>query len=331
LHGWPWNVASPPSRGEGLPRFTVVTPSFNQGAYLEETIRSVLLQGYPNLEYFIVDGGSTDGSVEIIRRYEPWITWWCSEPDRGQADAINKALRRATGEIFNWINSDDRLEPGTLFAVARNLRGHVDAVAGGCRFLFETQKRVELVQNEGLDALSMINGRQEVTLCQPALWLFTDRVRKLGGFNSESHFYFDAELFIRYLSCWPRVCYVADPLATFRIHGESKTGSEPDGFRREYVRALRRLAIDAPDDRVRRRAADRLRELKLHCRYRNAFGAGSRRKRFLTGLSLMMADFRPSSIRVGIRWLLAYMDLLRAPIGDVAELREIASWPEMVL
>ena len=98
--------------GEAWPRISIVTPSFNQGQFIEETIRSILLQGYPNLEYIIIDGGSTDESVEIIKKYEPWLTYWVSEKDRGQAHAINKGLERCTGEILAYINSDDYYYPG---------------------------------------------------------------------------------------------------------------------------------------------------------------------------------------------------------------------------
>lgn len=124
--GWPWTVepaklARSALDNKSWPKISVVTPSFNQGQYLEETIRSVLLQGYPNLEYIIIDGGSTDNSLEIIKRYEPWLFYWESEHDRGQGHAINKGFSRATGQIMSWLNSDDIYHEGALNFVAMKL------------------------------------------------------------------------------------------------------------------------------------------------------------------------------------------------------------------
>jgi glycosyltransferase involved in cell wall biosynthesis len=121
--GWPWTVETPPlpparPDGSAWPRVSIVTPSYNQGQFIEETIRSVLLQGYPDLEYMIIDGRSTDQSVEIIKKYEPWLTYWVSEKDRGQAHAINKGFARASGEIGGYINSDDFYLPGALSSAA---------------------------------------------------------------------------------------------------------------------------------------------------------------------------------------------------------------------
>ena len=119
---------------EQLPLIAIVTPSYNQAQFLEEAILSVVNQDYPNLEYIVIDGGSTDGSVDIIRKYEDRLAYWVSEPDRGQAHAINKGFAKADGEIFNWLNSDDCLLPGAVRRVVETRRRYPTAVAwvGGC-------------------------------------------------------------------------------------------------------------------------------------------------------------------------------------------------------
>ncbi|GAI34604.1 unnamed protein product, partial [marine sediment metagenome] len=136
--GWPWIEESPQlpdtlPDGSLWPRVSIITPSYNQGQFIEETIRSVLLQGYANLEYIIMDGGSTDDSVEIIRKYEPWLTYWVSEPDRGQAHAIDKGFARSTGEILAWLNSDDTYLPGAIAKSVRLLNDdpNAEAICGG--------------------------------------------------------------------------------------------------------------------------------------------------------------------------------------------------------
>src|SRR5215207_3259660 len=126
--GWPWTeeAATPaeaPPRGRAWPRISVVTPSLNQAEFLEQTIRSVLLQGYPNLEYIVMDGGSRDGSLAVIEKYAPLLTHWESRPDRGQGHAINKGWRQCTGEILCWLNSDDLYLPGALRVVSETLAG----------------------------------------------------------------------------------------------------------------------------------------------------------------------------------------------------------------
>ncbi len=134
--GWPWTAEGPSllqtmPDGAPWPRISIVTPSFNQGQFIEETIRSVLLQGYADLEYIVIDGGSTDGSVGIIKKYKRWLTYWVSEPDRGQSHAINKGFARATGGVLAWLNSDDLYAPGALRKVGMLLAGEENALLAG--------------------------------------------------------------------------------------------------------------------------------------------------------------------------------------------------------
>jgi cellulose synthase/poly-beta-1,6-N-acetylglucosamine synthase-like glycosyltransferase len=134
---WPWNseVSRIPPKlpsGKPWPRISVVTVTYNQGAYLEETIRSVLMQGYPNLEYIVVDGGSTDNTQSVLQRYSHQLAACISEPDEGQSDALNKGMSRATGDILAWLNSDDQYLPNTLRAVAESFdQADSDLVVGG--------------------------------------------------------------------------------------------------------------------------------------------------------------------------------------------------------
>jgi len=140
--GWPWTEESPElpdsmPNGKPWPKISIVTPSYNQGQFLEETIRSVLLQGYPNLEYIIIDGGSTDNSVKIIKEYEPWLACWVSEPDRGQSQAINKGFKKATGEIITWICSSDSYVPNAFQKISLIFADNqsVGAISGSCNVI----------------------------------------------------------------------------------------------------------------------------------------------------------------------------------------------------
>ena len=202
--GWPWTEESPRlpathSDGSPWPRISIITPSYNQGQFLEETIRSVLLQGYPNLEYFIIDGGSKDESVDIIKQYEPWLTYWPSEPDRGQSHAVNKGFAMASGDIVAWLNSDDQYLQGTMKTIAKHAHRHPEAGAwagGGRRIDPSNGKLIWERLPPGLE-FSEILGWNEYYLPQPSCFL-NRRVLKDDIYLDESyHLQMDFDLWLR--------------------------------------------------------------------------------------------------------------------------------------
>jgi glycosyltransferase involved in cell wall biosynthesis len=207
--GWPWTEESPqlpdtmpdPLTGSGRvapwPWVSIVTPSYNQTQFIEETIRSVLLQGYPNLEYIIIDGGSTDGSVEIIRKYEPWLTYWVSEPDRGQAEAINKGWKRSTGHILAWLNSDDLYRPGALGRVAEAFQC-LDAVVavGACAITDIDRNVVGCKLSRHLDPKHFLYEVASVP-GQPSVFLARPVIEEVGGLDESLHYILDWEYWLR--------------------------------------------------------------------------------------------------------------------------------------
>jgi glycosyltransferase involved in cell wall biosynthesis len=216
-----------------VPRITVITPSFNQGAFIERTIRSVLDQGYPNLEYVIVDGGSTDESIEVIRRYEDQLAWWVSEPDAGQSDAINKGIERTSGDIVAYLNSDDYLLPGALHTAVRALDvGKRSWVAGGAMDVEEGDPPRKLrvwrpkppSYCEGRP-----RGRHWWVLVpwhvpQPSSFWRRELFDRFGTFRTDMHYAFDAEFMIRLaLGGEPPELLPEDFLAVRSVHPEQKT------------------------------------------------------------------------------------------------------------
>lgn len=212
--------------GSDWPKISIVTPSYNQVNFLEETIRSVLLQGYPNLEYFIIDGGSTDGSVEIVRKYEPWLAGWVSEHDQGQADAIAKGFSRSSGKYVAWINSDDLYKPNTFEKIASVFAEYQDAalIYGGCVLLDEMNPRSPRIwAGKPCTVKELI--LEANTIPQPAAFIRRTALEEVGGINSNLKFVMDHELWTR-LGRAGNLVHVPDTLAEFRFHPESKSVSQ---------------------------------------------------------------------------------------------------------
>ena len=201
-----------------------MTPSFNQGQYLEETIRSVLLQGYSSLEYYVIDGGSTDSSVDIIRRYERWLTGWVSEPDRGQSHAINKGFARATGEILGWLNSDDIYLPGALPAVATEWSRQPQASLIYGQAAYMDQDSVLAGEVLALPYAYQRLLREANFIPQPSAFFRARDFAALGGLDEALHFCMDYDLWLRLYNRGQAI-YLARPLTGMRTYAESKTGS----------------------------------------------------------------------------------------------------------
>lgn len=227
-----------------LPKITIITPSYNQGQYLEQTILSVIEQGYPNLEYIIIDGGSTDNSVEIIKKYEDRISYWISEKDRGQSDAINKGLKRATGEIVNWLNSDDFYFPDTLYTVAAFFSDPgVYAVCGRSR-VFKPDGQEYIAPASFVDASSLLSTLCHAHIEQPATFFRKNALEKMGPLSQQLHYVMDKEWWLKYLfhfGCG-NIYRTETVFVNFRHHDDSKTMSGTDHFYKDQAVLLYSLA-----------------------------------------------------------------------------------------
>ena len=220
------------------PLVTLVTPSFNQAAFLEEAIESVLAQDYVALEYAVVDGGSTDGSVDVIRRYEDRLAWWTSGPDGGQAAALNTAFARARGEILGWLGSDDALLPGAVTRVVSELARKHDAllVYGGALFVDEQGREIFPLDPRPFDVETMVRTCANHVV-QPGS-LFRRRAYELAGpFDERGYYFFDFEFVLRLAQAAPgSVRAIDERLATYRVHPDSKSAGAPAAKARDYVR-----------------------------------------------------------------------------------------------
>lgn len=239
---WPWNYSPAqfpdalPS-GRPFPKISVVTVTRNQGAYLEETLRSVLMQGYPNLEYIVIDGASTDNTVDILQRYSADLTYWVSEPDNGQSNALNKGFSHATGDILAWLNSDDCYLPHTFWRVALAFDTYnADMIAGGCQLRqgfnptpFRTHHNATPLGHVvplPLERLLDIDGcwQKGEFFYQPEVFWTRDLWERAGGYVDETLFYsMDYELWVRMASHNATIVHVPDPLVLFRVHEAQKT------------------------------------------------------------------------------------------------------------
>jgi glycosyltransferase involved in cell wall biosynthesis len=214
-----------------FPKISVITPSYNQGKFIERTIRSVIDQAYPNLEYFVIDGGSTDETVSIIKKYESKIAYWISEKDKGQADAINKGLQKCTGEIIGWLNSDDMYDKNTLAMVAENfealkkpflLSANFRSVDENENVLWEAKRGHNQAYLKNYSAFNLLQCWKN-TLPQPSTFWTKDVTQKIGVLNADLHFAMDLEYWLRCIENKIPIYFSGEIYSSFRRHSSAKS------------------------------------------------------------------------------------------------------------
>lgn len=237
--GWPWTEAGPPltptlAPGRAWPRISIITASYNQGKYIEETLRSVLLQGYSNLEFMVLDGGSTDDSIAIIEKYEPWLSSFVIDRAADYSTRLRMGLERSTGSIQAWLNTDDTYEPGTLARVARFFAAYPDtAFANGDVYFIDQDSR----RTQRYFAMAMnrtITGSMGWHRCpQPGCFWTKWAYEQTGGVDTSFRFAMDRELYLR-LSIVGRCRRLPGPaIASFRQHSEARSSTQLQLWARE--------------------------------------------------------------------------------------------------
>jgi glycosyltransferase involved in cell wall biosynthesis len=220
-----FDPADPPESDPAWPKISVITPSFNQADFLERTILSIHNQLYPNLEHIVIDGGSTDGSVEVLKKYENRLAYWHSRPDQGQCDAINQGAGKATGSFMTWINSDDLLLPKTLYRIGGLIREYpeTDLFYGNQVEVDESDRVTKRVYTINFDLKDFLYETHIIIHQQSACWR-VELFRELGGLN-HCPYAMDYDLFFRMISKGIRWHRIEDYLAAFRMYPQSLTGS----------------------------------------------------------------------------------------------------------
>lgn len=215
-------------------KISVITPSYNQSVFLERTIQSVISQNYPHFEYIIFDGKSSDSSVEIIKKYEKHLTYWVSEPDRGQSDAINKGFQKAKGDLYCWLNSDDVLMPGTLKKVSDIFKTYPDVkiITGNVVYIDENDFIVKCVS---VPKQRWFFYKHSVGFfTAPAIFFKRELYEKVGGLDINLHYSMDIDLWHKFRLAGAKVYHINEYLGGFRVHISSKTGARMLGIKKIF-------------------------------------------------------------------------------------------------
>jgi glycosyltransferase involved in cell wall biosynthesis len=282
--GWPWTEQSEPlpqrmADGSEWPRISIVTPSYNQGQFIEETIRSVLLQGYPNIEYIIIDGGSNDNSLEIIKKYEQHLTYWISEQDQGQSHAINKGWQKSTGDYLAWMNSDDCYLANALNDTVKIF------LECNCDFIYgpsyggSSLQDMQIVEGKGIRdfklktllkffyAVENIIPSQSVFVSQPLL-------TQVGFLDENLHYCMDLDFFARIALTNPQVYRNSTPICFYRTHDMAKTSRLGQYMKKEAIEIAQKYSR-----LLQRRDSQKITRLISYSKHLEEYSTGQRSKK----------------------------------------------------
>jgi glycosyltransferase involved in cell wall biosynthesis len=332
LRGWPRSSqATPGLAPEGpvafWPRVTIVTPSYNQARFLEDTILSVLNQGYPDLEYMVIDGSSTDGSLDIIRRYADRLTHWESVVDRGQSDAVNKGWRRASGKYVWWLNSDDMLMPGSLFATVGFLEGHadIDLVYGDLMRIDEQGNVIDRYCYRDFDFVEFATRQRSVA--QAGSLMRRGVLERIGLLDEALHFHMDRDYWVRLALAGGHLAHLPEPVALFRIYDESKTQAGSTRWAEE-AHLLNARLFAHPDLPAEIRAQRKRTTSGMHRQCARAYlKSGQYRRAF--GEVTQSARRWPAGASDPSLWYLLGLSLLGLLVGETVW-RRLRAWLRML-
>lgn len=248
--GWPWTEQSEPVGsqmpcGSEYPCISIVTPSYNQGEFIEETIRSVLLQGYPNLEYIIIDGGSTDNTVEIIKKYEDFLAFWVSEKDEGQSHGINKGFHRATGDLVGWQNSDDFYCPNVFFEVLTKSKSFPDhTVFYGSRIYLNLEAKGTFTEDVNMSDFDLLKMIPDGNMSNQSMF-FRRKIFQEGNFLDQSFNHcMDIEFFWRLIDGGYKFKFVPELKGCYRLHESCKGLSDKNSYFDDIFKIHERIYLN---------------------------------------------------------------------------------------
>jgi glycosyltransferase involved in cell wall biosynthesis len=291
--GWPWTEQTEVyldkrSDVSDLPRISIVTPSYNQGQFIEETIRSVLLQGYPNLEYIIIDGGSTDNSVEIIKKYERYLTYWISEPDQGQSHAINKGWGKCTGTYLAWINSDDCYLSHALSNTVKIFLEYNCDFIYGTTYIGSSIEEKKIIAGKGIRDFKLKNLLKffysvDYIIPSQSVFITKSTLKQIGLLDENLHYCMDLDLFVRIRLANPIFYRNPEPICFYRIHDMAKTTIQSQSMRDEAIAIARKYSHC-----LQRQDWQKILNLILYSQYLNEYNNGLRDKKMKNLLKTVM-------------------------------------------